>query len=100
MDTQNDGLEKVTPFEHGNCWYLCQISGVYWKGIRHQDGDNPEPVRLENQAGKTSALPLCVYVYREITTFRIIIQFTIVEIHVHLYQASHSLGYVGHSDIG
>ena len=23
MDTQNDGLEKVTPFEHGNFWYLC-----------------------------------------------------------------------------
>ena len=23
MDTQNDGLEKVTPFKHGNCWYLC-----------------------------------------------------------------------------
>ena len=21
MDTQNDGLEKVTPFKHGNCWY-------------------------------------------------------------------------------
>ena len=31
MDTQNDGLEKVTPFEHGNCRcrYLCYISGVY-----------------------------------------------------------------------
>ena len=23
MDTQNDGLGKVTPFKHGNCWYLC-----------------------------------------------------------------------------
>ena len=23
MDTQNDGLEKVTPFEYGNFWYLC-----------------------------------------------------------------------------
>ena len=23
MDTQNDGLEKVTPFESGNFWYLC-----------------------------------------------------------------------------
>ncbi len=23
MDTQNDGLEKVTPFKHGNFWYLC-----------------------------------------------------------------------------
>ena len=22
METQNDGLEKVTPFKHGNCWYL------------------------------------------------------------------------------
>ena len=22
MDTQNDGLEKVTPFKHGNFWYL------------------------------------------------------------------------------
>ena len=21
MDTQNDGLEKVTPFQHGNFWY-------------------------------------------------------------------------------
>ena len=20
---QNDGLEKVTPFKHGNFWYLC-----------------------------------------------------------------------------
>ena len=23
MDTQNDGLEKVTPFKHANVWYLC-----------------------------------------------------------------------------
>ena len=23
MDTQNDGLEKVTPFKHGISWYLC-----------------------------------------------------------------------------
>ena len=23
MDTQNDGLEEVTPFKHGNSWYLC-----------------------------------------------------------------------------
>ncbi len=23
MDTQNDGLEKVTPLKNGNCWYLC-----------------------------------------------------------------------------
>ncbi len=23
MDTQNDGLERVTPFKHGNFWYLC-----------------------------------------------------------------------------
>ena len=23
MDTQNDGLEKVTSFKHGNFWYLC-----------------------------------------------------------------------------
>ena len=23
MDTQNDGLEKVTPLKHGNCWYPC-----------------------------------------------------------------------------
>ncbi len=23
MDTQNDGLEKVTPLENGNFWYLC-----------------------------------------------------------------------------
>ncbi len=23
MDTQNDGLEKVTPFEYGHFWYLC-----------------------------------------------------------------------------
>ncbi len=23
MDTQNDGLEKVTPFKDGNFWYLC-----------------------------------------------------------------------------
>ena len=23
MDTQNVGLEKVTPFKHGNFWYLC-----------------------------------------------------------------------------
>ena len=22
MDTQNDGLEKVTPFKQGNWWYL------------------------------------------------------------------------------
>ena len=22
MDTQNDGLEKVTPLKNGNCWYL------------------------------------------------------------------------------
>ena len=22
MDTQNDGLEKATPFKHGNFWYL------------------------------------------------------------------------------
>ena len=23
MDTQNDGLKKVTPFKNGNFWYLC-----------------------------------------------------------------------------
>ena len=23
MDTQNDGLEKVTPFKHGKFGYLC-----------------------------------------------------------------------------
>ena len=23
MDTQNDGLEKVIPFKHGNFGYLC-----------------------------------------------------------------------------
>ncbi len=23
MDTQNDGLEKVPAFKHGNFWYLC-----------------------------------------------------------------------------
>ncbi len=23
MDTQNDGLEKVTPFKNGDFWYLC-----------------------------------------------------------------------------
>ena len=23
MDTQNDGLVKVSPFKHGNFWYLC-----------------------------------------------------------------------------
>jgi len=23
MDTQNDGLEKVSPFKYGNFWYLC-----------------------------------------------------------------------------
>ena len=23
MDTENDGLEKVTPFKHCNSWYLC-----------------------------------------------------------------------------
>ena len=23
MDTQNEGLEKVAPFKHGNFWYLC-----------------------------------------------------------------------------
>ena len=23
MDTQNDGLEKVTPFKNGKFWYLC-----------------------------------------------------------------------------
>ena len=23
MDTQNDGLEKVTPFEYGHFGYLC-----------------------------------------------------------------------------
>ena len=23
MNTQNDGLEKVTPLKHGNSWYLC-----------------------------------------------------------------------------
>ena len=23
MDTQNDGLEKVTPLKNGNFWYLC-----------------------------------------------------------------------------
>ena len=30
MDTQDDGLEKVTPKRNGNCWYLClcEISGV------------------------------------------------------------------------
>ena len=35
MDTQNDGLEKVTPFRHGNCWYLCWISGVYISVMNH-----------------------------------------------------------------
>ena len=29
MDTENDGLEKVTPFKYGHFWYLCSISGVY-----------------------------------------------------------------------
>ena len=28
MDAQNHGLEKVTPFENGKFWYLCQISVV------------------------------------------------------------------------
>ena len=28
MDTQNDGLEKVTPFKNGNFWYLCWFSGM------------------------------------------------------------------------
>ena len=23
MDTQNDDLEKVTPFKYGHFWYLC-----------------------------------------------------------------------------
>ena len=23
LDTQNSGLEKVTPFKYGNFWYLC-----------------------------------------------------------------------------
>ena len=23
IDTQNDGLEKVVPFEYGHFWYLC-----------------------------------------------------------------------------
>ena len=23
IDTQNDGLEKVTPFKTGHFWYLC-----------------------------------------------------------------------------
>ena len=23
MDTQNDGLEKATPFKNGNFWYVC-----------------------------------------------------------------------------
>ncbi len=23
MDTQNNGLEKLSPFKHGNFWYLC-----------------------------------------------------------------------------
>ena len=23
MDTQNDALEKVAPFEYGHFWYLC-----------------------------------------------------------------------------
>ena len=25
MDTQNDGLEKVTPFKNDNVWYLPSI---------------------------------------------------------------------------
>ena len=28
MDTQNDGLERVTSFKNGNFGYLCYISGV------------------------------------------------------------------------
>ena len=27
MDTQNDGLEKVTPFKYSHFGYLCEISG-------------------------------------------------------------------------
>ena len=23
IDTQNDDLDKVTSFKHGNSWYLC-----------------------------------------------------------------------------
>ncbi len=29
MDTQDDGLEKVTPFKKIHFWYLCWISRVY-----------------------------------------------------------------------
>ena len=25
LDTQNDELEKVTPFKHGKCWYLKKL---------------------------------------------------------------------------
>ena len=28
MNTQNDGLERVTPLQNGNSWYLCWISGL------------------------------------------------------------------------
>ncbi len=34
MDTQNDGLEKVTPFKHGNFWYISMLDfwGVSFAG--------------------------------------------------------------------
>ena len=29
VDTQNDGLEKETPFKYGNFWNLSQISDCF-----------------------------------------------------------------------
>ena len=43
MDTQNDGLEKVTPFKHGNFWYLCLI------GVAKKIGNTP-PTRSKRKA--------------------------------------------------
>ena len=33
IDTQNDGLENVTPLKHCYFWYLCWFSGVYSVGL-------------------------------------------------------------------
>ena len=40
MDTQNDGLEKVTPFKHGNFWYQfvrflgCMFRWTIWEDLK------------------------------------------------------------------
>ena len=55
MDTQNDGLEKVTPLKHGHSWYPCISMLVFGSVItlfQNRPGScrpPPAPLRLQRQ---------------------------------------------------